>query len=117
MFEELTAKKKFETNKQKKPISFTQKSHSIKLFRKRRPGYFVKLKSGEHRSISSTQKKHKIRCLRSKKPKTGQKSKGAHHFHSKDTLEKTIQVKEARELCQNKKNRQHRCFSLTPKRC
>ena len=30
MFEELTARKNFKTNKEKRPISFTQKSHSIK---------------------------------------------------------------------------------------
>ena len=28
----------------KKPISFTQKSHSIKLLRYRKPGHFVKIK-------------------------------------------------------------------------
>ena len=28
------------------------------------------------------------------------KSKRAHHFHLKDTLEKTIQVQKARKFCQ-----------------
>ena len=45
MFEELTATNNFKTNKQKKPISFNQKSHSIKLFRSRKQGYFVKIKN------------------------------------------------------------------------
>ena len=45
MFEELRATKIFKTNKQKRPISFTQKSHSIKLFRSRKQGYFVKIKN------------------------------------------------------------------------
>ena len=44
MFEELTATNNVKSNKQKKPISFIQKSQSIKLFRRRKPGYFVKIK-------------------------------------------------------------------------
>ena len=44
MLGELTARRNFNTIKQKKPIGFTQKSHSKKLFRSRKPGYFVKIK-------------------------------------------------------------------------
>ena len=44
MFEERTATNNFKTNKQKKPINFIQKSHSKKLFRRRKPGNFVKIK-------------------------------------------------------------------------
>ena len=44
MLRELTARRNFKFIKQKKPISFTQKSHSKKLFRSRKPGYFVEIK-------------------------------------------------------------------------
>ena len=38
-----------------------------------------------------------------KAKKSKKKSKRAHHFLSKDTLEKTIQVQKARKICQKQK--------------
>ena len=38
-----------------------------------------------------------------KAKKSKKKSKSAHHFHSKDTLQKTIQVQKAKKICQNQK--------------
>ena len=70
MFEELTATNKFQTNKQKKPISFIEKSHSIKLFKRRKPGYFVKIKKWEAE---------------------------VHQFYSKETLGKMLEMQKAKK--------------------
>ena len=40
MFEELTTRKNFKTNKHKRPISFTQKSHFIKSIQEQKARIF-----------------------------------------------------------------------------
>ena len=70
MFDELTATNNFKTNKQKKPISFIQKSHSKKLIRRKKPGYFVKIKKWEAE---------------------------VHQFYSKETLGKMLEMQKAKK--------------------
>ena len=112
--EELTARKKFTTNKEKRPICFTQKSHLIKLFRSRKQGYFVKIKKGWHRSISFTQKRLD-KMLEKKKAKKSKRKKKRSSFLLKRHIRKNNSGAEKQENLSKLKNRRHRCFSFTRK--